>query len=286
MKKLLLLTLLTMTGWGTLHAQMTYSPEDSVFVCRVLKGAKTAKATTTLFFARKFLNRPYVAHTLEVNDDERLVVNTRELDCTTFVENVLALTLCARKGKTSFADFVYYLRQLRYRGGIIDKYPSRLHYFSDWIIDNTQMKYVKEISAPNPPFTAVQTVDVHFMSKNPNLYKALRNHPEYVDIILGQEKLLTGHKYPYIPKSLLSKIKTSILKKVVKDGDVIALTANQDGLDIAHLGFALWKSDGLHFLHASSVHKKVEVEPVLFRTYMQKRASTTGFRLVRLVDPQ
>lgn len=35
----------------------------------------------------------YVAHTLEVNDEEKLVVNFDEVDCTTFVEYVLALSL-------------------------------------------------------------------------------------------------------------------------------------------------------------------------------------------------
>ena len=43
-----------------------------------------------------------MAHTLEVNDDERLVVNTRELDCTTLVETVTALTLCVYNKEYTF----------------------------------------------------------------------------------------------------------------------------------------------------------------------------------------
>ena len=75
-------------------AATDYLPADSVLIERLLAEAKALPGgeNRPLFFARKFLGRPYVAHTLEKNDDERLVVNTRELDCTTLVETVSALS--------------------------------------------------------------------------------------------------------------------------------------------------------------------------------------------------
>lgn len=88
--------------------------------------------------------------------DERLVVNTRQLDCTTLVETVVALKLCAQQGKRTWNDYTSVLRQLRYRGGVLDGYASRLHYFSDWISDKRAMQLVQEIQRPNPPFTAVR----------------------------------------------------------------------------------------------------------------------------------
>ena len=120
MKRLLILSILSLSGllsWA--------QNADSVFVVNTLRGA----SADVLFFARQFLGAPYVAHTLEVNavGDERLVVNTRELDCTTLVENVVALTLCARNNERDYAAFRKYLRQLRYRQGVIKGYPSRLH---------------------------------------------------------------------------------------------------------------------------------------------------------------
>ncbi len=42
-----------------------------------------------------FLGTPYVVGTLETKRGEHLVVNLREFDCVTFVENVVALAwLC------------------------------------------------------------------------------------------------------------------------------------------------------------------------------------------------
>ena len=72
------------------------------------------------------------------------------------------------------------------------------------------------------------------------------------------------------------------MRKAVKDGDVICITTNIRGLEIAHLGFAVWKADGLHLLNASMIHKKVEEDPVLFRDYIRQRTSFTGIRIVRL----
>ncbi len=76
----------------------------------------------------KLLGVPYVANTLEVNDDEELVINCDQVDCTTFVENVLAMSLCPTQGDDmSERDFSNNLEQIRYRNGKIDGYTSRLH---------------------------------------------------------------------------------------------------------------------------------------------------------------
>lgn len=104
---------------------------DSVMVERLLADGDT----TTLYYARRLLDRPYVAHTLEVNDTERLVVNLRQLDCTTLVETVCALTMAAREGQRDYRSFCQQLQRLRYRRGRLDGYPSRLHYFRDVNID-------------------------------------------------------------------------------------------------------------------------------------------------------
>ncbi len=70
---------------------------------------------------------------LEKDGDEQLVINLTGLDCTTFLENSLALARCIKKGTTSFEDYLEELQFIRYRDGVIDGYTSRLHYFSDWI---------------------------------------------------------------------------------------------------------------------------------------------------------
>ena len=282
MRILLLYMMLLMgslNGWA--QQRVTYQRADSLKICRLLRDAN--KQTTTLWFARQFLNIPYVAHTLEVNPAEQLVVNTRQLDCTTLVETVTALTLCAHQGKRSWNDYLSTLRTLRYRKGKLDGYPSRLHYFSDWIADKTAMSIVKEIQSPNPPFSAVQHINVNYMSTHPDAYQALKAHPDWVSVIRQQEEILSGTTSRYIPKSALKR-NTKALRQAVHDGDIIAITCNKKGLDIAHLGFAVWKKDGLHLLNASQIHKKVVQEPMTLYQYLQKHPSHTGIRIIRITQ--
>ena len=260
------------------NAQVTYQRADSIKICQLLGQAN--RQTSVLWLARQFLDVPYVAHTLEINDDEHLVVNTRQLDCTTLVETVTALKLCAQDGKHAFADYLDALRQLRYRQGRLNGYPSRLHYFTDWICDKAAMQIVEDIQQPNPPFSAVQSVSVNYMSTHPEAYKALKANPSLVPEIRASEQLLTGLKVRYIPKRLLRN--NALLRSVVKEGNILAITCNKKGLDIAHLGFAVWRKDGLHLLNASMLHKKVVEEPMTLWQYMQKHKTFTGIRVVRI----
>ena len=272
--------IITLLAGLVAQAQVTYTTTDSITICRLLKEAP--RKASTLWFARQFHGIPYVAHTLEVNDNEQLVVNTRQLDCTTLVETVTALTICVQQEKRRWADYLRTLRTLRYRQGVMDGYTSRLHYFTDWIDDKQLMGIVSEIQGPNPPFTALQKVQVSYMSQHPQSYKALKANAALVPVIKRQEQALTGKTYRYIPKQAIRN--TQLLRQAIKDGDIIAITCNKKGLDIAHLGFAVWQKDGLHLLNASSIHHKVVTEPLTIRQYLQKHSTFTGVRIIRIKD--
>jgi hypothetical protein len=109
----------------------------------------------------------------------------------------------------------------------------------------------------------------------------LKTQPDLVPVIRQQEQNLSGLKARYIPKSALRRT-TKALRQAIHDGDIIAITCNKKGLDIAHLGFAVWQKDGLHLLNASMLHKKVVEEPMTFYQYLQKHPSHTGIRVLRL----
>lgn len=282
MRKLLLLSVLSILSCLQVWAQVSTAEQDSLRIVRLLEQGKSlpAQKNLPLFFARQFLGVPYVAHTLEVNDMESLVVNTRELDCTTLVENVTALTLCTQRGETSFADFKKMLTLLRYRHGNIQGYPSRLHYFTEWILDNQSKGLVKEIQRQKTPFTAIQTVRTNYMSTHPSAYRALKNHPTLMADIKKMEKSLTGLRFRYIPKSQV--LNTKAMREAVHDGDIIAIITSKKGLDTSHLGFAVWQKDGLHLLNASMLHHQVVLEPMTLRQYLNQHPTFTGIRIVRI----
>lgn len=269
-------------GSGTVASYVQYTKADSLKVVGLLESASelSGRANVTVFFARKLLELPYVAHTLEVNRRERLVVNLRQLDCTTYVENVVALTMCARQKAYTFNAFCDNLRTIRYRGGSVPHYVKRLHYFTDWIEDNTAKGLCREVQAPVPPFTAVQDINVYYMSTYPEKYKMLKDNPEYVPQIAETEKALNKKSFRYVPKSAVKN--TTLLRSTIKDGDILALTTTLKGLDIQHVGFAVWHDDGLHLLNASSLRRKVVEEPLTLYSYLQRQRTMTGVRVVRL----
>lgn len=224
-----------------------------------------------------FLDRPYVGATLEGNDPERLVVNLRELDCTTFVETTFALALTARSREFTYDNFCNTLTNIRYRNGKIDQYPSRLHYFTDWILDNTKKGLVKDIT----PKISNDTIrfSVGFMSTHPDKYKALAAHPEFIPQIAARETLINGMTFNYIPKE-----KVADKASKIKSGDIIAITTNLKGLDISHVGFAIRKGKELCFMHASSTGKKVLITESSLADYLKGVKIHTGIIVLRPIE--
>ena len=98
---------------------------------------------------KSFLETEYEAFSLEQDGEEQLVIHLSGLDCTTFLENTLTLSRCVKKQKTSFDDYLKELTYIRYCDGKINQYPSRLHYFSDWIFNNTKKGIVKDVTKGN-----------------------------------------------------------------------------------------------------------------------------------------
>ena len=265
----------------------TYTRADSLKVERLLAEAALRGDVTnwTLYFAEKFIGTPYVASTLEVNDEEELVVNLRQLDCTTLVENVVALTLTVREPAPSFAAFCRNLEKIRYRGGVRDGYASRNHYFSEWIASNENLGVVEEIRGKKEegyrPFVAVQCLELDYMSTHPSAYPMLEGNAGELRRIRTNEQAFDGQAVRYVPVSWLGKGQEEL--DDIHDGDILAIVTRKKGLDTSHLGFAVWKEGRLHLLNASSIHKKVVLEPMTLRQYMQKHPSQLGVRVVRVI---
>lgn len=256
---------------------------DSLFIERLLaeESQKRHGGSLPLYFASKFLNTPYVAHTLEVNKREQLVVNTRQLDCATLVDNVVALCMCVKQKKHEYTAFKQNLQTIRYRNGVIDGYCSRLHYFSEWINDNKKKGIVETIEQPVDVFSSIQTVNVSFMSQHAHKYETLAIHPELVSEIIRTEQIISGENVRYIGKDDIKN--DSLSRSAIHDGDIIAITTNTKGLDIAHVGFAVWQKDGLHLLNASLLHKKVVLESMTLKQYLGQHPSHTGIRVMRIL---
>lgn len=275
----------------TVHAVgVTYTKADSLKVVALLKdGAKQNKGTNMmLYYGMKLQGVPYVAHTLEVNKKEQLVVNLRELDCTTFVETVFALALTTKNGSVKWNDYCAMLRKIRYSGGMLNGYPSRNHYFLWWAESNEKhgvvtlpmQELLKENKAASYPYAKKQYISINYMSMHAAAYKMLKGSKADIRAIATHESASQGKVMMYIPADKVGLSSTQL--RYVKDGDIIAIATKKKGLDTSHVGIASWGRDKkLHLLNASQIHKKVILEPKTMKQYMSEHPSQLGIWVIR-----
>lgn len=228
---------------------------------------------------RSFIGTDYEANTLEKGDEETLVINLTGLDCTTFLENSLVFARLIKKNQTTFEDYKRELQKVRYRNSIINKYPSRLNYFSDWIYDNEKKEIVKDITKEIGGKSV--KFKVNFMSSNPDSYIKLKNNPEFIPVIKDQEDEINKREYYFIPKEKIASIESKI-----QNGDLIAITTNIKGLDISHTGIAFKQDGRIHFLHAPAVGSKVQVTKEPLSDYLSKIKKHTGIIVLRPLEPK
>jgi len=225
-----------------------------------------------LVLGTNFKGVPYLAGTLDEQDREQLVLQAPGLDCFTFVETSLALTI-ALKGSGTLEDYRKALQLLRYRGGVIDGYPSRLHYTCDWAFDNSLKLILKDITSEigGEPYPK----QINFMTHHRAAYRQLKSEQNY-HAMQQVEALINERTRAFIPKEHLRQLEAKI-----QNGDVLAITTSIEGLDVVHVGLAIFINERLHLLHASSRNKKVEVTSVPLVEYLANSKSRNGVMVFR-----
>lgn len=260
---------------------ITYTTADSIKICKILSQlskSKEKKTATIMVAAAKLLaGTPYVAGTLDKDKVEKIVVNIGEVDCTTFVEQIFAIARTISQDKKDFNSFCNNLLNIRYQKGKCNGYESRLHYFSQFVADGEEKGILHEVK--NKQFTGKQNLNLSFMSNNPAKYPRLQTDSVLIAAIAEREKPFRNITINYLPKELLNKTSRQI---PIKDGDIIALVTNINGLDVTHMGIAIWKGKRLHLIHASYKHKKVILDEQSLFDYLKVHKSAPGIRVVRV----
>jgi len=279
-----LIIFLTLTLTSCTNAQ-EYSEKDidictSTFQLAVDKNLSSKSINKVIVeVGKSFIGTDYVSHTLEVDDDERLVINLTGLDCNTFLEYVLVFSRNIKQGKTTFDDYKNELKLIRYRDGKIDQYPSRLHYFTDWIYDNEKKGIIKNITEEigGDKFE----LNLSFMSDHPQYYKHLKENPDFIPIIKQQEEEISKRNHYFIPQEKIGGIENEI-----EDGDLLAFTSTVKGLDVNHVGIAVKMDEGrIHLLHAPNVGYHVEITKLPLAEYVMKIERDSGVIVVRALEP-
>lgn len=253
---------------------------DSLFYDEVMKQMQVPMNTAVplkhriIAIAKTFMGTPYVSATLESEGEEQLIVNLTKVDCTTFVEYVLAMSQVSQESEAPFGRLAYELQCLRYRNGVLNGYTSRLHYITDWLKSHERNGLLTLIS--DSIGHASMDMGINFMSTHPGFYPQLEKNPTFVEKIRLIEEDLAAYDLKYIPKDRIEDI-----EHLIADGDILAFVTTIEGLDVSHTGFAYFQEGRLHLLHASTRTNQVEVSPVPLSQYLQNRTTVSGILVAR-----
>lgn len=254
-----------LTAGDTIPGHPSWTEQDWQVLRETVRWARDNRVDTLPMgerlgtIGKQFVGTPYVPQTLDPPGPEQLVINLRALDCVTFVENVLALAHFLERAPRGILEdrdraldlYSDILTSIRYRGGELDGYTSRLHYFSEWMFDNADKGYVELVTqelggvADEEPIT--------FMTEHKDAYRQLTGLENFDRIAEIEERLSERPRY-YIPQDRVKSVQDGI-----QTGDIIAATSTLEGLDVAHTGFALWQDGVLHLMHAPLVGEDVQI---------------------------
>ncbi|MBR5169587.1 MAG: DUF1460 domain-containing protein [Muribaculaceae bacterium] len=230
------------------------------------------------FYARQLLGTPYVAHTLEA-DKEVLTINIHELDCLTFIETLYALTRATLNQRYSWRDYAANIENVRYRGGKMGDYSSRIHYMSEWIIDNHVRGNLEEITQ-DLPHADYMVKNIDYMTTHPSQYQQLKDDTAMVAKIRRFE--LRNHRYPYLKRSWLNNKE---VKEALHSGDFVSLVTKADGLDVSHNGIIIVDEKGdPYLLDASMSGGKVMLEAKPLFKYLERSKTNIGIRVYRMMQ--
>ena len=168
------------------------------------------------------------------------------------------------------------IERVRYRDGKLAGYPSRLHYFSEWLSDNEKRGIVRIVTRDLGG--VVDAEPITFMSQHRDAYKQLADDNAYREIGRIEARLRENPRY-YIPKAQVGSIMSRL-----EDGDVLALTTTVAGLDVVHTGIAFWKDGAVHLLNAPLVGKTVEISEKNIHDRLAGIRSQDGLMVARPVE--
>jgi hypothetical protein len=228
------------------------------------------------------IGTPYEPFTLEAYlrtggspGHEPLTLSLTRFDCTTLVEACLAVArVAAADGVPSWERFGREIERMRYRGGERRGYPSRLHYFSEWIADGQKRGLLSDRGAELGGIEDARPL--RFMTEHRGNYSALADDGVFREIGMMEHRL-NGHPRRVVPTERIPEVIDRI-----ETGEVLAFATEIPGLDVSHAAFA-YRDDGgiLRVLHAPLSGGVVQVTRATLPEYVAAIRRATGILVAR-----
>ena len=214
--------------------EMTIDEIDALI--RQVDKSKMTNAEKIAFYSELFLGCPYslkesLGDGPYAKYDTAPLVNFKKVNCMTFCEEVLALSLSA-----TYEEMFNVLQHIRYRNGIISM-STRNHYtMADWLPENKWCLRDVTYNIGRRKYCRRMTKIIS--------HKKFFTEKGYTDIepIKPDRKLSIW----YIPKEYLLSVSSKL-----KSGDIAALIQDKEGIFAAHMGIIIKKDQEMYFRHST-----------------------------------
>jgi len=225
----------------------------------------------------QFDGAPYLEGTLDSVDSETLVVRLDGFDCVTFIETTFAMARGLAADDTTYAGFARRLAQQRYRNGQLQGYCSRLHYFTEWLIDNEERGLVDRLGDELNGRPLTDTLN--FMSTHRSAYDRFATNDSLFACVQDMETALQARQQQdplrYVPQDSIRAVYDHL-----QAGDIVAMVTSIGGLDVSHSGLVYAHDDGGRGLLHASLSDGIVVSPDLQR-YVQTIDNQIGIVVAR-----
>ena len=223
----------------------------------------------------------YKHFTLEIdNHIEAASVNFTGMDCWTFFEISLGFARMLDEPEANWTPerMLHYVELDRYRGGeCTGEYLSRLHYLEDWLADNKSRGLVADLT----PDLGGKTVphSAREMSIGWRHYRYLAANKSLLGPLARMEARVSSRPLYQIPKNKVAGIESKL-----QSGDIIGIISRDRGglYSTSHVGLALKRADGTHFMHASAPNNagRVIIDSRI-SIYLARFSSDSGILVAR-----
>lgn len=285
----------------------------------ILESISAFKSTSerALEASRLLLGKPYFlgpqGEGANGDVDKKPISTFQQLDCTTYVESVLALAFTPPKSASGETDYRFFLKDIKYSDPNEVSFVNRNHFPElHWIPNSEKKQYLKDVTLEIDP-TAPERIEwIDLDGWFTNQAKAFADQIRVLEAgsdadkkqkiselegkIAGLNRASPNKKVTplgrvrYVPltalltKSVQDKIKTEkiLVFNLVKNEH----TLKDLNLIISHQGFVIERDGKLYFRHASRGTQTLDIP---FENYIQERLKDTvwptlGFNLMRIQD--
>lgn len=260
--------------------------KDTTFINQLLSYPELKdmdKNEQLAFFAKKLVGAPSnLRSEILESDTVSFTIDIHTFNPLSFLSTCVALTQAYETSSApNWRDFAGKYENVRFKGGKIGNYSSRMMYAADWIADNIFRGNI---------YDATQRVEglnvkrreksIYYISKNKDSFNALSD-PLKLDLIKMLEMGFRNHQIIYISNGDLTN--PGRYKKTAKDGDIVFLLSPDESLDCREMGIVCFDGDDLRFIQVSIPREKIVMEELPFENYVKRNIKRIqGARVMRL----